>query len=129
MELSFFADENIGSELIEWLKLQEYKITSVEEEKLVGISDEKIISKCYNEKLIIITQDNDFGKIVYTKKIPFYIIIYLRPGHLTGSFHIASMQKLLSNNHLIQPNSLIICERRLNKIKIRFRKIKSDDYT
>jgi hypothetical protein len=47
MELSFFADENVGSELIEWLKLQKHKITSVKEEKLAGISDEKIIIKCY----------------------------------------------------------------------------------
>jgi predicted nuclease of predicted toxin-antitoxin system len=129
MEFSFFADENIGSELIEWLKQQEYRTTSVKEEKLTGSSDEDIIAKCDNEKLIIITQDSDFGKIIHTKEISFYVIIYLRPGHLSGGLHVASMQKVLSNKHLIQPCSLITCERKLNKITIRFRKIKSDDYT
>ena len=101
MELSFFADENIGSELILWLRQQGYKITSVQETGLLGISDEDIITKCYNENLTIITQDNDFGKIIYTQNINFYIIIYLRPGHLTGGIHILSMQKILSHPHYI----------------------------
>jgi predicted nuclease of predicted toxin-antitoxin system len=123
MELSFFADENIGEELIEWLKFNNYKVSSVKNENLSGISDERIINKCYREKQIIITHDNDFGKFIYTKNISFFALIYLRPADLTGDLHIPSMQKILQNSSLIQPGSLIVSRIKSNKIKIRFRQI------
>lgn len=129
MQLAFFADENISDELIKWLKQQQYKISSIKEEKLFGTSDKSIIEKCLIQKLIIITHDNDFGKIIFTENISFYIIIYLRPGHFDGQFHIPSLQKLLLHTKFILPGTLIICQRKSNKIQIRFRKIKSNDNT
>lgn len=80
MKLSFFADENIGTELINWLKHKSYNVTSVKEAGLSGISDETIIEKCYNEELIIITQDNDFGKIIYKQNASFHIVILFASG-------------------------------------------------
>jgi predicted nuclease of predicted toxin-antitoxin system len=71
--LLFFADENISNELIEWLKQQQYKISSIKAEKLFGASDKTIIDKCFMEKLIIITHDNDFGKIIFTENVSFHI--------------------------------------------------------
>jgi predicted nuclease of predicted toxin-antitoxin system len=72
MQLSFFADENISEELIEWLRQQKVEVSSIKEEKLFSISDKEIINKCFREKCIIITQDNDFGKIVFTEETSFY---------------------------------------------------------
>ena len=129
MQLAFFADENISDELIEWLKQQQYKISSIKAEKLFGVSDKTIIEKCFIEKLIIITHDNDFGKIIFTENVSFHIIIYLRPGHFDGRFHIPSMQKLLLHTNFILPGSLLICQRKSNKIQIRFRQIKNYDNT
>lgn len=126
MKLSFFADENIGTELIDWLRQQNYKIDSVKEAGLAGISDETIITKCYNEQLILITQDNDFGKIIHKHNAAFYI---LRPGHLTGSIHIAAIQKNLSHSNNIEPGMIIISQIKYNKIQIRFRKFKRYDNT
>lgn len=129
MKLSFFADENIGTELIDWLRRENYNVTSIKEAGLSGISDETIIEKCYNEKLIIITQDNDFGKIIYKQNASFHIVIYLRPGHLKSSIHIAAIQKILSHKNYIEPCTIIISQIKSQKIQIRFRKIRKDDNT
>ena len=126
MALSFFADENIGEDLIKWLKVNNYKISSVKDENLEGISDESIIKKAYEENLIIITHDNDFGKFIYADNISFFALIYLRPADLTGQLHIPSMQKIESSS-LIQKGSVIVSSIKSNKIKVRFRQIKNDD--
>lgn len=121
--LSFFADENISSDLIHWIKSQGYEISSVIEEKMQGTSDINIIKKCFDLNSIIITQDNDFGKLIFTTTIPFYSIIYLRPGHFDGKFHIPTLQSILKNKKLIQKRTLIIGQRIENKIKIRIKQI------
>ncbi len=123
--LSFFADENISNDLIQWIKSQGYEISSVIEKKMQGTSDINIIKKCFDLNSIIITQDNDFGKLIFTTEIPFYSIIYLRPGHFDGKFHIPTLQSILKNKKLIQKRTLIIGQRIENKIKIRIKQIES----
>lgn len=123
MVLSFFADENVPTELIGWIKSNGYEISSVIEENLQGSSDISIIEKCLVSKKIILTQDNDFGKLIFTSSISFYSVIYLRPGHFDGSFHIPTLKSILKNQELIEMRTLIIGQRTGNKIKIRIKKI------
>lgn len=121
--LSFFADENIPTDLINWIKSQGYIVSSVMEENLHGTSDINIIEKCLALKYIILTQDNDFGKMIFMNSIAFYSVIYLRPGHFDGRFHIPTLQSILKNKELIKEGTLIIGQRIDKKIKIRIKKI------
>lgn len=121
MELSFFADENIPGELIYWLREQGYKISGIAEENLFGTDDVGIVAKAYGEGKFIITQDADFGKIIYTLGVPFVAIIYLRPGHFDGLFHIPTLELILKNSAEIKNRTIIIGQRKDAKIKIRIR--------
>jgi len=121
--LSFFADENISSVLINWIRINEYNITGVKQEKIEGTSDLNIIQKCFASRDVILTHDNDFGKIIFTHSIPFFSIIYLRPGHFDGNFHIPTMKSILKHSQLITLGTLIIGQRTLNRIKIRIKHI------
>ncbi|MGN6339590.1 MAG: DUF5615 family PIN-like protein [Ginsengibacter sp.] len=121
--LRFFADENISTDLINWIKSQGYEITSVTEENLQGTTDINIIEKCLVLNRIILTQDNDFGKLIFTASIPFYSVIYLRPGHFDGKFHIPTLQTILKNEKLIQKGTLIVGQRIDKKIKVRIKQI------
>ena len=123
--LIFFADENIPTDLINWIKSKRYKVSGVIEENLQGTSDIDIIKKCFVLNRIILTQDNDFGKLIFTASIPFYAVIFLRPGHFDGKFHIPTLQSILKNEDLIQKGTLIIGQRIANKIKIRIKQIES----
>ena len=118
---SFFSDENIAPELTAWIRDEGYNITSVIEQHLSGIADEGIIDQAFKNKQIILTRDNDFGKLIYTTTISFYIIIYLRPGHFDGSFHIPTIQKIIAHSGHFKPGTLIIANRIEDKIKIRIK--------
>ena len=76
MKISFFADENIQESLIKWLKEIGHNISGIREENLYGLDDETIIQKAFSEKKIIITHDSDFGKIIFTKNVKFYSVIF-----------------------------------------------------
>ncbi len=91
-----------------------------------GATDESIIEKCYSSNKIILTHDNDFGKLIFTRFVSFFCIIYLRPGHFDGSFHIPTLKSILKYEELISRGTLIIGQRTANKIKIRIIHIESD---
>ena len=123
MPLSFFADENIPPDLISWVKTKGYIISSVKEENLEGATDTSIIKRGFDGNQVILTQDNDFGKLIFTTNILFYSIIYLRPGHLHGAFHIPTLETIFKKKELIQRGTLIIGQRTENKIKIGVKQI------
>ena len=99
MPLSIFADENIPPDLITWVKTKGYIISSVKEENLEGTTDTGIIKKCFEGNQVILTQDSDFGKLIFTTNILFYSIICLKPGHLHGAFHIPTLESILKRRN------------------------------
>src|SRR3954469_7921521 len=115
--ISFFADENIRESLIDWLRQKEFDISGIRTENLFALDDEIIIEKAFKEKRIILTHDNDFGKIIYTQKVRFYSIIYLRPGHHEAAYHIATLEKILNYSNKIKEGSIIVGSRNRDKIK------------
>jgi len=123
--LSFFADENISTDLINWVRNNGYKVSGVKEEKMCGTTDINIIQKCFKSNEIILTHDNDFGKMVFTTQVHFYSIIYLRPGHFDANFHIPTLESILKNKELIHRGTIIIGHRLADKIKIRIKQIET----
>jgi predicted nuclease of predicted toxin-antitoxin system len=121
--LSFFADENISPHLIKWISDNRYFISGVKAEKMFGATDMSIIERCFLSNQIILTHDNDFGKIIFTNSISFYSIIYLRPGHFDATFHIPTLKSILKKKELIRKGTLIIGHRTVDKIKIRIKQI------
>ncbi len=123
--LSFFADENISEELINWFRTNGNSISGVKEEGMYGASDLSIIQKCFASDKIILTHDNDFGKLIFTTPVSFFSIIYLRPGNFDASFHIPTLKSILKHRELITRGTLIIGHRTVHKIKIRIKQIES----
>jgi len=103
------------------LRNEGFTVKDVKEEKLIGSSDRKLLSISHQEKLVVLTQDSDFGKMIFTDKVDFVGIIYLRPGHFNPEFHKITFTKLLQAKLDIQPPFIIVAENRNGKVKIRLR--------
>lgn len=63
--LKFLTDENVAPRVVEALRKEGFNVLSIYEEKLSGISDEKILKLAQKEKRIILTHDKDFGNLVH----------------------------------------------------------------
>jgi predicted nuclease of predicted toxin-antitoxin system len=120
-DFSFIADENIDPEIINFLRRQSVKATSLLELDLIGSSDKEILQQALKAKEIILTQDGDFGSLIHTMNLDFYAIVYLRPGHFSGWHHIETLKALLQIEVPLNPPFIIVAENYEGKIKIRIR--------
>jgi len=62
--MRFLVDECTGPAVAAWLRHQNHEVFSVFEQAR-GINDEDIIQKAASENWILITNDKDFGDMVY----------------------------------------------------------------
>jgi predicted nuclease of predicted toxin-antitoxin system len=120
-EFSFLADENIDPAAINFLQDKSIAISSLLELDLIGSADSDILEYAQKKKLVILTQDSDFGSLIHTMNLDFYAIVFLRPGHFSPSVHIETLESLLRLETVLNPPFIIVAENSSGKIKIRIR--------
>lgn len=96
MKPKFLVDECTGPQVAEWLKTQGFSVYSVSEER-PGMDDSKIIAKALREKWIVITNDKDFGELVYREKQVHHGIIFLRLEDERPQNKIKALRKFLES--------------------------------
>ena len=62
--MNFVADESLDSPIVLRLRENKHEVFSVAEE-LPGIADDEVLKIAYNSKSILLTQDKDFGELVF----------------------------------------------------------------
>lgn len=75
--MRFIVDECTGNEVAKWLRSNNFEVFSVFAEER-GADDEWIIEKALKENYVIITNDKDFGELVYRKGKGHRGVIFLR---------------------------------------------------
>lgn len=123
-EFKFLADENLHKVIVAWLREQGNDVKFVREEsELIGSKDKDLIPIAFAEERIIITQDNDFGQIVFTNPVDFIGIIYLRPGHFPGGKHIQTLQSIVDQDLDFSPRFILTAENKNDSVRIRLRQL------
>ena len=120
-DLQFLTDENIDEEVLIFLREQGLDVYDIKEERLFSLSDRAILEFAYASNRVVITQDSDFGTLVFREDLLFWGIIYLRPGHAKEFVHIQTMKTLLANNPTLEFPFIIVGENYQNLIKFRVR--------
>ena len=89
------ADENIDQEIIQNLEDKGYSVYSIRVNS-PGISDKEIISMLNIKKAILITEDKDFGELVFSygfKEVKIIFLRYTKSGLLNIT---TNLEKVLS---------------------------------
>ena len=68
-EFRFLTDENIDAELVMILRSAGFDVFDIKEERLFRLSDAAIIEQSYLQQRVIISQDSDFGTLIFRDKI------------------------------------------------------------
>ncbi len=93
--MRFLVDECTGSNAAEWLRGQGYEVFSAYEQSR-GASDEILIKKASSENWILITNDKDFGEMVYRERRPHHGVVFLRLNDERAANKILVLRKLLA---------------------------------
>jgi predicted nuclease of predicted toxin-antitoxin system len=114
--MKFIVDESTGTAVVEYLETRGFDVVSVHNET-PGIDDYLIVNRAFAEERIIITNDKDFGELVYRQKLKHKGVMLLRLEDERASNKIAIIQKLLSlYSERLKNNFIVVTE---NRIRIR----------
>lgn len=103
-------DENVGSSVADWLKKQRHNVSSVYE-VCRGESDTFVLDKALVEERILLTNDKDFGEMVFRHKRPHSGVILLRLANEQPLKTIAAMRGLLERySDQLAENYIVVTE-------------------
>ncbi|MCX7406550.1 MAG: DUF5615 family PIN-like protein [Planctomycetales bacterium] len=94
--MRFLVDECTGPKVAQWLRVQGHEVFSVYEEAR-GLDDSTILSKAFSENWILITNDRDFGEMVFRELQPHRGVVFLRLPDERPAAKIDAIRKLLES--------------------------------
>jgi predicted nuclease of predicted toxin-antitoxin system len=92
--LKFIVDESTGDSTAKWLKISGFEVYSVYTENR-GADDEWILEKAVKENYIVITNDKDFGELVFNRGKGHSGVIFLRLQKESNENKIETVRKVL----------------------------------
>jgi len=111
--MRFIVDECTGPAVASWLKDNGHEVFSVYDEAR-GMSDNDIIQKAHKEEWILITNDKDFGEMVYRDRRFHRGVILLRLEDERSASKIRVLSRLLeSYSDRISGIFLVVTEQRV----------------
>lgn len=114
--MNFLADECCDTALVQALRQDGHDVVYVLE-SLRGADDDVILARAFAENRLLLTEDKDFGELVYRLRKPTRGIILLRFGVAEYTLKIARLRELLQNSAERLPNAFVVLE--ANKTRIR----------
>ncbi len=70
-------DENVEEYWIQLIKTKGYEYLSIRE-KYQGVSDYKVIEIARNVKGLLVTEDKDFGELLFAHKVEKLAVLFMR---------------------------------------------------
>jgi len=114
--LKFLADECCDTGLVTSLRDDGHDVLYVLEKK-AGVTDEEVLFEAYNDGRILITEDKDFGELVYRLRKPSTGIILIRIDVKERHLKWGRLKKLIDNySDRLTGNFVVI---NINKFRFR----------
>lgn len=107
--MKFLADECTDVQLVELLRAHGFDVLYVME-TMRGAKDDVSLSRAYAEERILLTEDKDFGELVFRLRKPAIGIILLRFNPDEETQKIIRLQQLLQNSTVSLVGAFIVGE-------------------
>ena len=114
--MNFLVDECCDAALVNALRTNGHDVVYVMED-LKGATDEEVLEHALSERRILITEDKDFGELVYRLRRPANGIILLRFDVIDRSMKIPRLLELIKNENHRLMGAFVALD--VNKIRIR----------
>jgi len=94
--MRFLIDECTGSKVAQWLRDKNHEVFSVFDEAR-GMTDDEVLTKASDENWILITNDKDFGEMIFRERRVHHGIIFMRLDDERAANKIQVLEKLIEN--------------------------------
>ena len=121
--LSFLTDENIDQEVVKFLRDRGFNVLDIKEQGLFMLSDHSILEMAWQQTRVVVSQDSDFGTLIFRDAVEVRGVIYLRPGHESPKVHLQTMEAILSADVDLSVAFMLVGENQGGFVKIRLRNL------
>jgi len=117
--MRFLVDECTGPAVAKWLRSSHHEVFSVYDE-VQGLDDESIIEKANRENYVLVTNDKDFGELVFRKRKPHKGVVLLRLEDERSKNKIAVLHRVLElYSDKLSDNFIIVTEKTVRIVEER----------
>lgn len=113
--MRFLVDECTGSKVARWLRGENHEVFSVFDEAR-GMTDDEVLAKAFSENRILITNDKDFGEMIFRERRKHHGVIFLRLDDERAANKIEVLSKLLESYAEKLPEEFVVA----TETKVRF---------
>ena len=118
--MRFLVDECTGSKVARWLRDEDHDVFSVFDEAR-GMTDDEVLTQTFAENRILITNDGDFGTMVFRERRRHHGVIFLRLDDERAANKIEVLRRLLKSYAERLPEEFVVA----TETKVRFAGIQS----
>jgi predicted nuclease of predicted toxin-antitoxin system len=95
--MKFLLDQSADARLVAWLTDRGHNAIRIGRDYAPGLADEEVLEIARRERRILITDDRDFGDLVFRHLTPHSGVIYLRLASFSFAFTTARLEYVLTN--------------------------------
>lgn len=122
-QFSFLTDENFDPEVVAYLRSLGLNVQTAGETGLLGRADVDHLRAAWASRRVAITHDPDFGSLAISAGESVVGIVFVRPGHISAAFTIASIDAILKSDPDVEPPFLVVARRTGTEVTIRVRRL------
>ena len=113
--MRFLVDESTGPAVAEWLRFEGHEVFSVYDEAR-GMGDDDILLKAFEEHWILVTNDKDFGEMVFKDRRGHSGVVLLRLDDERRFSKIRILKRLLESHGNVLPEHFIVVSERTVRV-------------
>lgn len=113
--MRFLVDECTGSKVADSLRLAGHEVFSVYDEAR-GTTDDEVLTKAFVENWILITNDKDFGELIYRERRRHRGVVFMRLEDERAANKIKVLEQLLESYAEKLPENFVT----VTETKVRF---------
>ena len=91
--MRILADENIARSIVAWLRAQGHDVLSASESRTQA-ADADLLAEAEAQGYVILTEDKDFGDLVFRDRRNSHGVVLLRMEGLPASLRVARLQSV-----------------------------------
>lgn len=96
--MRFLVDQSSPARLEGFLRSHGHDATRVGRQYLHGLADIDVLAIAHAEQRVLITNDRDFGELVFVRAQPHAGVIYFRLSTTTLAGHVARLMHVLAHH-------------------------------
>lgn len=114
--MKVLADENVQASTVAWLRAGGHDVLYVAE-TLRGFDDDELLATASAESRVILTDDKDFGELVFRRRLAAHGVVLVRLGSAVPSERVRRLSECWSVVESNMPGKFVVIDDR--KVRVR----------